>query len=394
MPRPAQERKDKKAPMPLSVLQVATSFPSWGGTELHILNLSEQLRLRGHDVTVACRPGKWVEARAQAMGLPTVPITVRRQGDWRDFAKLRRFFRERPTDVVHVHWSLDMVVPVTAARLEGVPVRVLSRHMPYPFKTRAGTLLYSRLLFTRMVTVSDSVRRTLLRCGVPDAMVEVIHHGTDVEAFARTTAPRRAIRAALGIPEDSVAVGIIGRIAPEKGHAVLLDALARLGDRYPLCLVVVGNGPDEGTLREAVARLGLGDRVLFAGFRDDVNDVISALDVVAVPSTWQEPCSAVVQQGMALGKPVIGTLVGGTPEMVLDDETGFLVPPSDAGALADAMARLAGDAFLRRRLGAAGRERVEDLFSLRVMTDKVEALYHREYESARGAKALQKAPVA
>lgn len=377
--------------MPLSVLQVATGFPSWGGTELHILNLSEQLKKRGYDVTVACRPGRWVEERANAMGLPTVPIRVMRQGDWQDYGRLRAFLQEKKPDVVHIHWSLDMVVPGFAAKFSGVPVRVLSRHMPYPFKNRLGTALYSRVLFTRIVTVSDSVRRTLLRCGVADDKIEVIHHGTDVEAFARTTEGRKEVRAALGIPDGSVAVGIVGRIAPEKGHAVLLEAFQKVHARYPAHLVIVGNGPDEQRIRDRAAQMGLADKVLFTGFRDDVNNVISALDVVAVPSTWNEPCSAVVQQGMALSKPVIGTRAGGTPEMVLDDETGFLVPPSDADALAEALARLAGDAFLRRRLGAAGRERVEKLFSLRVMTDKIEALYQREYEIACGASALQKA---
>lgn len=377
--------------MPLSVLQVATGFPSWGGTELHILNLSEQLKKRGYDVTVACRPGRWVEERAQAMGLPTVPIRVMNQHDWQDFSLLRSFLREHKTDVLHVHWSSDIVVPGYAALREHVPVRIMSRHMPYPFKSRVGSWLYSRFLYTRLVTVSNSVRETLIKASVPANKIEVIHHGTDVEAFARTTEGRREMRESLGIPEDSVAVGIVGRIAPEKGHAVLLEALQKVHARYPLFLVIVGNGPDEELIRTRAADMGLADKVLFTGFRDDVNNVLNALDVVTVPSTWNEPCSAVVQQGMALSKPIIGTRAGGTPEMVLDDETGFLVPPSDSDALADALARLAGDAFLRKRLGAAGKERVEELFSLRVMTDKIEALYQREYENARGASALQKA---
>ena len=377
--------------MPLSVLQVATGFPSWGGTELHILNLSEQLKHRGYDVTVACRPGRWVEERATAMGLPTVPIRVMNQHDWQDFSLLRTFLREHKTDVLHVHWSSDIVVPGYAALREHVPVRIMSRHMPYPFKNRVGSFLYSKILYTRLVTVSNSVRETLIKCGVPGDKVQVIHHGTDVEAFARITEERKEMRASLGIPEDSVAVGIVGRIAPEKGHAVLLEALAKVHARYPLHLVIVGNGPDEELIRDRAAQMGLADKVLFTGFRDDVNNVLNALDVVAVPSTWNEPCSAVVQQGMALSKPIIGTRAGGTPEMVLDDETGFLVPPSDPDALADALARMAGDAFLRKRLGTAGKERVEELFSLRVMTDKIEALYQREYENARGAKALQKA---
>lgn len=379
--------------MSLSVLQVATGFPSWGGTELHILNLSEQLRLRGYDVTVACRPGRWVEERAQQMGLPTVPIRVMRQGDWQDFGRLRRYLRENKTDVMHVHWSLDMVVPGFAARLEDVPVRILSRHMPYPFKNWLGTMLYSRYLFTRMVTVSNSVRETLLRCGVASEKIEVIHHGTDVEAFSRTTLDRKFARHELGIPDDSVAVGIVGRIAPEKGHRVLLEAMRKLDGRYPVCLIVVGTGPDEPLIRDSAAKLDLTDKVIFAGFRDDVNNAINAMDIVAVPSTWNEPCSAVIQQGMALSKPVVGTRTGGSPEMIVEDVTGYLVPPSDPDALADALARLSGDAFLRKRLGAAGRERVEELFSLSVMTDKIEALYHREYEIARGASALEKALV-
>jgi len=376
--------------MPLSVLQVASAFPGWGGAELHILNLSEQLQRRGYDVTVACRPGRWVEERAQQMGLQTIPITVTWQGDWQDFSALRRFIRERKTDVVHVHWSRDMMVSGFAGTIEHVPVRVLSRHMPYPFKSRLGTLLYSRLLFTRMVTVSNSVRETLLRCGVPDAKIEVIHHGTDVEAFAKTTEDRKAVREELGIPEDCVAIGIVGRIAPEKGHHVLLDALKKIDGLYPLRLVVVGNGSDEPGVREQVQALGLSDKVVFTGFRDDVNNVINALDVVTVPSTWEEPCSAVVQQAMALSKPVVGTRAGGTPEMVLEGETGLLVPPLNADALAGAIARLSGDAFLRKRLGAAGRDRAEAHFSLRVMTDKIEALYQREHENVYGGSALQK----
>jgi len=235
------------------------------------------------------------------------------------------------------------------------------------------------------------VRETLIKCGVPGDKVQVIHHGTDVEAFARITEGRSEMRASLGIPEDSVAVGIVGRIAPEKGHAVLLEAFQKIHARYPLFLVIVGNGPDEELIRTRAAEMGLADKVLFTGFRDDVNNILNALDIVTVPSTWNEPCSAVVQQGMAVSKPIIGTRAGGTPEMVIDDETGFLVPPSDPDALADALARLSGDAFLRKRLGTAGKERVEELFSLRVMTDKIEALYQREYENARGANALQKA---
>ncbi|MDQ2686418.1 MAG: glycosyltransferase family 4 protein [Armatimonadota bacterium] len=368
--------------MGLSILQVASAFPHWGGTELHILNLSEQLQRRGHDVTVACRPGGWVEARAHERGLPTVPVTVKRQQDWRDYGRLRDFLRSRRVDVLHVHWSLDIIVAGTAALWQRVPVRVLSRHMPYPLNAPVGVLLYSHLLYTRLVALSQSVADTLLGCGVRTKNLEVIHHGTDVEAFAQTALPVPEARRALGIAPDRVAVGVIGRLSPEKGHAVLLQAARELGDHSPVQYVIIGDGPDDAALRRQVETLGLQDRVLFTGFRADVNSAMAALDIVTLPSTWAEPCSAVVQQAMALSKPVIGTRAGGTPEMILDGVTGLLVPPSESGPLAEAIAALSADADARERMGRAGRERVEALFSLRMMTDKIEALYLRQYEQS------------
>ena len=377
--------------MPLTVLQVASSFPRWGGTEIHLLNLSDQLRQRGHHVTVACQPGRYVEARAHELGIPTIPATVDRLHDRRDMPALRRFLRENKVDVLHAHWSLDMIVPPVAALLERVPVRVLSRHLPNPLKSRNGGWIYSNILFSRVVTVSESVRQTLIASGMSPGRVETIHHGTDVDAFAAATVTPAESRRELGVPDGTLAVGIVGRVASEKGHKYLFEAVRRLRDRFPICCVVIGDGPDDEKLKVLVAEMGIADRVLFAGFRADVNNAIAGLDIVAVPSIWQEPCSAAIQQGMALGKPVIGTLSGGSPEMIVEGETGLLVPVEDAPALAGAIARLASDEHLRARMGAAGRERVGRLFTLSGMTDKIEALYRREYARARGHRALQKA---
>ena len=123
---------------------------------------------------------------------------------------------------------------------------------------------------------------------------------------------------------------------------------------------------------------------MFAGFRADVNNIVAALDVVVSASTWNEPCSAVVQQGMALCKPVIGTRVGGTPEMIVEGETGLLVVHDDAGALAQAISRLAEDGPLCKQMGEAGRARVQERFSLSGMTDRIEELYRRERRRAYG----------
>lgn len=377
---------------PLTVVQVASAFTEWGGMELHLLSLGAQLRQRGHRVVIAARPDGWVIQRARALGLETFEATVRRQQDWTDFARYRDFLRRERVDVLHAHTNWDAVVPAAAARRAGVPVNVLSWHLPFPFKRRLGGHLISTWLYDRMVAVSDSVRDRHVRHGVPPGKIVTIHHGTDIPAFDALTRPRAAVRAEFGLSPAHVAVGIAGRVSKEKGHRDLLAALCRLAPAHPsLRVVVIGSGIEEAPLREFAAELGVAGQVIFTGFREDVNDVLNAVDVVTVPSTWEEPCSAVVQQGMVLGKPVVGTRMGGTPEMIVENETGLLVPPSDPDSLAAALARLADDAALRARMGALGRARVEAQFSLSVMTDRIEDLYRREYQRKRRARLLPRA---
>ncbi len=376
-------RDQHHAARPLTVVQIATSLDGWGGLEIHLLNLADQLRARGHRVVVAGQPGRFVLARAQEMGLETFEATVRRQSDWTDLGRLRDFLRREGVDVVHAHKNEDALVPALAARLAGVPVSVMTSHLPFPFKRRVRGNLILALLHRCLITVSESLRDLHVRHGVSPRRIETIHHGTDTDAFRAVSRDAHAVRCSLGLASDDLAVGIVGRVAPEKGHRDLFQSLRLLADRHP-CVraVVVGDGPDLVDLRREATTGGLAGRVVFTGFRDDVHNVINALDVIAVPSVWPESCSAVIQQGMALAKPVVGSRTGGTPEMILDGETGFLVPPSDPVALADALARLADAPELRRRMGEAGRARVDAHFTLRGMTDAVESLYRRELGKA------------
>lgn len=366
---------------PLNVLQVGSGFPGWGGTELHLINLGEQLIKRGHRVTVAARPGKFVEAEAQKRGLPTVPLTVERQWDFKDARAWRELLDREKFDVVHVHWSTDYVVAPFLARRAQVPVVVMSRHSPYPLKSALGRYLYDRVLFDRIIALSESVRTTLLGQGLRSEQVTTIHHGTDTDAFRQTTKSPSDVRAEWNIPAEAFVVGMVGRIAEEKGWRTFLQAFAKTlkapipQDKTPLYAVLIGDGPEGDQARTLVHELGIAERVVFAGFRSDVNNAINALDVHVLASTWAEPCAAVIQQAMALSKPVVGTSIGGTPEMVAHEETGLLVPPGDADRMALAFLELYTHPELRTRFGAAGSERVDRLFTLRGMTDKNENLY-------------------
>ena len=368
---------------PLTIVQVATNLEAWGGLELHLLTLADQLRSRGHRVLVAGRPGKFVLTRAQAMGLETFEATVKRQSDWTDFGRLRDFFRREKVEVIHAHNQEDALVPAAAARLAGVPASFLTWHLPFPFRNRARGRFILAFLHKRLIAISDSVRDMHLANGVAPGRMEVIHHGTDVEALRALTDDVPALRPKLGLTPGDIAVGIVGRVAPEKGHRELFEALRLLADRHP-CLraVVVGNGPDMPALRRDLSALGVAKKVIFTGFRDDVNNVIAALDIVAVPSIWPEPCSPAILQAMALGKPVVASRVGGTPELVTDGETGLLVPVSEPAAFAAALSRLAAAPCLRHDMGEAGRARAAVHFSIGRMVDRIEALYRRESDKA------------
>jgi glycosyltransferase involved in cell wall biosynthesis len=370
-------------------LEVGSCFPGWGGTELHLLNLSEQLVRRGHRVTITCRPGLFVEQEAQKRGLRTVPISVVKQQDWSNRRAIQDLIRAERFDVVHAHWRPDYLVTPFIARRSGVPVVLLSHHSPHRLKMKER-ILYPRFIANRMIALSESVRRMLVGQGFSPEFVTTIHHGTDTDAFRRTTLPPETVRGEWGVPAAArLVVGIVGRIAPEKGHLYLLEAVKSLAaEGTTLHLVIIGDGPQEAEVREAVASHGLSDRVTFAGFRSDVNNAVNALDVLVLASTWQEPCAAVVQQAMALCKPVIGTDAGGTPEMVADNETGLIVPPSDSRALADALRRVSAmSAAERAVMGAAGSARVDALFSQTVMVDKIEDLYYTELALRRGTAA-------
>ena len=371
------------APRPLTIVQIASNLDSWGGLEIHLLQLGAQLRDRGHRVIIAGRPGRFVLSRAEALGLETFEATVRRQSDWTDVWRYRDFFRREKVDVIHAHNQDDALVPAVAARLAGVPASFLTWHLPLPFRDRRRGRAILALLHRRLIAVSESVREMHLQNGVSQKRILVIHHGTDAEAFRRQTGDADALRSSLGLSPEDIAVGIVGRVAPEKGHRDLFAAV-RLLENPHLRVVVVGDGPDLQELRQEVKETSLDRQILFTGFRDDVNTVMAALDIAAVPSRWPEPCSAVIQQAMAQGKPVLGTRMGGTPEMILHGETGLLVPPADPPALAESLGRLAKSAALRQNLGEAGQVRSATRFTLRHMVDQVEGLYRRELRKIPG----------
>jgi glycosyltransferase involved in cell wall biosynthesis len=223
-----------------------------------------------------------------------------------------------------------------------------------------------------LIAVSGDTKRAYERQGYPKR-IEVVYNGV---VLSNSPLRGSGLRAELGIPNGAPLVGEVGRLCDVKGQRELIAALAQVPDARA---VLVGADLEQGgafqaSLERDAEQLGVRDRVVFAGRREDASALLGELDVVALPS-WTEGLPLVVLEAMARRRPVVATPVGGTPEVVVDGETGLLVPPRDPDALAGALRRLLADAELRQRMGEAGYERVRERFSADAMTRRVLEIY-------------------
>ena len=235
-----------------------------------------------------------------------------------------------------------------------------------------GERYMDKKAFDRIITVSNDIRRRML--AEHNAKFVTIHNALD-PARVRTSREPEAIRKGLGIGRDAVVVGTAGRMVTVKNYPLLLEAAARLRDALDkFVLVVAGDGPSLPSLKEQAKRLGIMDQVRFTGFRNDIHDVIRAMDIFVL-SSHHEGIPNVALEALFLGVPIVSTAVGGMVEVIEDEVSGLLVPAGDVEAMTSALQRLAGDPERRRQMAESGRARLKSEFSVERMRDRVAGLY-------------------
>jgi glycosyltransferase involved in cell wall biosynthesis len=346
-----------------------------------LLPLALAEREAGHEVIAVCSDGPWVgRVRAAGIAARAVPIPrgLNPRALWRAYRALAALFRAERFDMVHVHTPVAAAIGRIAAWRAGVPRIVYTAH-GFSFHDRmpgwrrlphvlAEWLLgrITHVLLTQAAEDAAFARRwRLVPRGRP---IAAIGNGVDPARFAGSF-DRDATRASLDTPVDAVVLVTIGRLVAEKGHGPLIEAMKGTGAH----LWIVGerlasdHAGEVGALLEGARRdPALGSRLRLLGRREDVPAILAAADIFVLAS-FREGMPRSVIEAMAAGLPVIGTNVRGTREEVVEGETGLLVEPGDAKALADAIERLAGDPVLRRRLGVAGRDRARALYDERVV---------------------------
>ena len=349
------------------------SNKEWGGGEQYVYDLSQRQRTEGIDVTIFCKPVEAIMQKYQDAGMKVIPLALGGALDIRSAWKMAKVIENHSN--IHAHNFKDAFTACYAkclARNKQVWV-VMCRHL-----TRKGknTLLYRWLYrhLDRLIFDSELSRSVFLstRPTIDEAKLGIVHTSIVVpETFEKTD-----LRREFQIPSDCVIGMFHGRLDPEKGLDVLLEAVAQIKDK-PFRLILVGRGCEDYTahLHQMAEDKGISDKVIFAGFRHPVLSVVAAADFGILASTVQEGCPLSPQEYMSQGHPVVVTNNGGQREYVVQEHNGLLVPPGDAKALAEAIARLVDDAALRQRLGTQAKADFDDHLNYDHYYEQIKKIY-------------------
>ncbi|NNF48375.1 MAG: glycosyltransferase [Woeseiaceae bacterium] len=337
-----------------------------------MIYLIDALAARGIENILVCPPGSGIDAVARDHGIRVHNLFCAGDLDLPFAYRLTQFIKAEKPALVHCHSRRGAdVLGGLAASFAAVPA-VVSRRVDNTELRLVAGLRYRP--FRKVIAISSAIAAVLEGRGIEASRIEVIRSAVDADAFA--AAPEcGALRREFAIPDDAFAIAAAGQLIARKGHRFLLQAVADLKDRHArLRLVIFGDGQLGNALRAQAVSLGLGGIVQFAGFREDLDDYIGCFDLLVHPAS-AEGLGVAVLKAAAAGVAVVACDAGGLRESVVHGETGLLVPAEDAAALRAAIAGLMDDDERRAAFGAAGRERMQNEFSIARMADRHISLY-------------------
>jgi len=349
-----------------------------GGLENGVVNVINRLNPDRFRSSVCCLKQAGEFAARLKDGVAVHQMDWRGGNDLRLAWRLARLFRRTGTDVVHTRNAEAFFYGFLGAKIAAVRILTHSEH-GRTFDDRPFRFWVQRM-FSRhtdgIFAVSEQLKRDLAeRVGIPAGRLKVIYNGVDTSRFVPSN--RSRVRAAWGIVADELVVGSVGRLVQVKNYPLLLRAMSSLAaDR--VTIVLVGAGPERATLETMARDLGIAERVRFLGHREDVAELLPAMDVFVLPSV-SEGMSNTLLEAMAAGVAVVASNVGGNPEIVRDQLDGLLFESGDEAGLHDRLQKMLADPVLRARMGRAGRERMLREFSMEAMITRYEQFYQSAF---------------
>jgi len=348
----------------------------WGGQEIRVLSEMVGIRSRGYEVILAAPYEATIYSRAKDAGIEVFPVRMDKPGFIMGAYELTRVIRRIRVSIITTHSSRDSWMGSIAGRLTGIKV-IRARHISSSLRADPLTRLVYGPLCDCVVTTGEFIKGQLMSgLGLPADKIFSVPTGVDVAKF--DSADGSEVRSELNIAPDEVVIGSAAVLRSWKGHDYMVKAMPEILAEFPKArLVIAGEGPRRQKIEALTDKLGISDRVTLTGYRDDIQRVIKAFDIAVMASYASEGIPQFALQAMTARKPVVGTEIGGIPEVVIDGVTGFVVPPRDSAAIAGAVKRLAHDPELSARMGLAGRDMVMDRFTFDRMLDRLERIYKR-----------------
>jgi len=377
-----------EVPQPASILFLINSL-AFGGAETQLVRVATRLKQRGWEIRVATLiPSRAYVEELENAGITVVTLGMRRKvPDPRAILRLARYIRLWRPHIVHSHMVHANILARVTRLFASMPVLVCSARSIYE-GSRLREILYrltDPLCDMTTHVCRAGVERYVKIKAVPAHKIRHIPNGVDTGVFRPDRGARARLRSDLGVAEAFVWLAV-GRFEPPKDYPNLLSAFTDVARGYPNSLLLVaGDGPLRGNIENMVRSLGIQHRVRFLGVRRDVPQLMNAADAYVMSSS-REGLPNVLLEAHATGLPIVATDVGGNREIVMDGQTGFVVPPHQPDALAEAM-RCVMDMSEHERLqmGAAGRQYITDHYSMEQVVQRWEDLY-RELLSGKGVQ--------
>ena len=342
----------------------------WRGGQAQLLTLIQGLSRRGHGVHLVCFPGTALEARARNLGISVYPIAIRSEAGLFSLLRLIFVLRSVQPDILAFNTPKPIFIGTLASRFARVGARIIFRRVDFPLHKS----ILSRLKYTWridcVVAISRSIKSRLMQGGVPDALIRIVYEGIDLSQYPDRKEQDAPLRT------GPIKIGTVSHLSQEKGLEHLIEAASLIPDvKRRVQFIIVGDGNCRTELQELVRKKGLDSCFQFLGFRTDSQSLLKDFDLFVLPSL-SEGLSSAIMEAMASSLPVIGSEVGGIPELVRNGYNGLLVPPADPQKLAQAIEHLVENPTLLKQMGARGRKRVEEEFTLDRKILETEKLCH------------------
>jgi len=350
------------------------SESTWRGGENQLLLLHQGLIQLGHSSMIITQPNSELAIKLRMMNENFVEIPMRSEFDFPAAGKISRIIKNKRIHIIHTHTAHSHSIGVLAKMLRRSVKLIAHRRVDFPLKKN----IFSRMKYSktdRIIAISEGVKNALLKSGIEEKRIAIVYSGIDLSRFDRKF-DLDALRKEYRIIEGKFIVGNIAHLAEHKGHKYLIESAKIVTEQAQDTLfVIVGEGKLKLELKLLARKLGVNDKIIFTGFREDIPELLYIFDIFVLSSYLEGLCTSLMD-AMVMRKAIVATNVGGIPEVVKDGVNGILVPPKNPEKLAEAILTLRHNDELRKNMGNAGRNIVEEKFSSARMVLNVEKVYY------------------